>query len=41
MIIQDNFSYFSVKSYVVNPHLNRLIEMVKMRGHNMFLTRTN
>ena len=32
MIILDNFSYFSMKLYVVTPHLNRLIEMVQMRG---------
>ena len=24
MIIRDNFSYFSLKPYVVTPHLNRL-----------------
>ena len=26
--------YFSLKPYVVTPHLNRLIETVQMRGHN-------
>ena len=36
MIIQDNFSYFSLKPYVVTPHLNCLIEMVQKRGHNIF-----
>ena len=41
MILRDNFSYFSLKPYVVTPHLNRLIEMVQMRGHNMFLCRIN
>ena len=29
----DNFSYFPLKSYVVTPHLNRLV--VQMRGHNI------
>ena len=28
----DNFSYFSMKTYVVTPLKNRLIEMVLMRG---------
>ena len=35
MIIKDNFFYFSSKPYVVTPHLNRLIETVQMRGHNV------
>ena len=35
MIIEDNFSYFSLKSYVVTPHLNCLDETVQMRGHNL------
>ena len=35
MIIQDNFSYFSMKTYVVTPHLNRLVKMVEMRGNNI------
>ena len=35
MIILDNFSYFSMKPYVVTPHLSRLVEMVQMRGHNI------
>ena len=39
MIIQDNFSYFSVKPFVVTPLLNRLIETVEMRDHNMLLTK--
>ena len=34
MIIRDNFSYISLKPYVVTPHLNRLDETVQMRGHN-------
>ena len=24
------------KPYVVTPHLNRLVEMVQMRGHNIY-----
>ena len=35
MIIGDNFSYFSMKPYVVTPHLNRLGETVHMMGHNI------
>ena len=35
MIIEDNFSYFSLKLYVVTPHLNRLNETVQMRGHKV------
>ena len=35
MIIEDNFSYFSLKLYVATPHLNRLNEMVQMRIHNI------
>ena len=38
----DNISYFSWKPYVVAPHLNRLVETVQMRGHNIsFLFRIN
>ena len=29
-------SCFSLKPYVVTPHLNRLVETVQMRGHNMY-----
>ena len=41
MIIEDNFSYFSLKPYVVTPHLNHLetvnhLKTVQMRGQNMF-----
>ena len=36
MIIEDNLSYFSLKPYVVTPHLNRLIETIQMRGHNIY-----
>ena len=35
MIIMDNFSEFCIKMYVVTPHLNRLNEKVKVRGHNI------
>ena len=35
-VFDDNFSYFSPKLYVVTPHLNRLIETVQMRGHNIW-----
>ena len=41
MIITDNFCYFSLKPYVVTPHLNRLNKTVQMRGQNMFLCRIN
>ena len=34
-IFDDNFSYFSLKPYVVTPHLNRLFKTVQMRGHNV------
>ena len=40
-VFDDNFSYFSSKPYVVTPHLNRLIETVQIRGHDMFLCRIN
>ena len=35
VIIRDNFCQFYIKTYVVTPHLNRLIETVQMRGHNI------
>ena len=35
MVTKDNFSYFSLKLYVVTHHLNRLDETVQMRGHNI------
>ena len=35
MIIRDNFSYFSLKPYVMTPHLNRLDETVQMRDQNI------
>ena len=36
MIVRDNFCLFCIKIYVVSPHLNRLIETVQMRGHNIW-----
>ena len=35
LIIEGYFSYFLLKPYVVTPHLNRLVETVQMRGHNI------
>ena len=35
VIIRDNVCLFSIKTYVVTPHLNHLIETVQMRGHNI------
>ena len=35
MIIQDNFSYFSMIPYVVTTQMNCLVETVQMRGHNI------
>ena len=35
MIIWDKFSYFSMKLYVVTPHLNRLDETVQVRAHDI------
>ena len=35
MIIEDNFSSFSMKPYAVPPHLNHLTETVQMRGHSI------
>ena len=36
MIIRDNFCQFCTKTSVVTPHLNRLVETVHMRGHNIW-----
>ena len=36
-VFDDNFSYISSKPYVVTPHLNRLIETVQMKCHNICL----
>ena len=33
--IIDLFRYFSVKTYVVGTHLNRLIEVILMNTHNI------
>ena len=35
MIIRDNFSYFSLKPYVVTPHLNCLVKTIQMRDHSI------
>ena len=35
MIIEGLFFHFSLKPYVVTPHLNRLNKTVQMRGHNI------
>ena len=35
MIIEGYFSYFSLKPYVVTPHLIRHNEVVWMRGNNI------
>ena len=32
MVIEDNFSYFSLKLYIMTRHLRRRIQM---RGHNI------
>ena len=32
---KQKFSYFSLKPYVVSPHLNRLVEPVQIRGNNI------
>ena len=36
VIIRDNFCKFCMKTYDVTPHLNRLNEMVQMKGHNIW-----
>ena len=33
--LRDNFSYFSLKPYIVTPHLNPLAETAQMMGHNI------
>ena len=35
MIIRDNFFQFFIKTYVVTPHLNHLVETFHIRGHNI------
>ena len=34
-VLDDNISYFWLKPYLVTSHLNRHIETVQMRGHNI------
>ena len=36
MLIKDKVGFFCIKTYVVNPHLNCLIETVQMRGQNIW-----
>ena len=36
--VKDNFSYFSLKHYVVTPYLNCLDETVQMRGHSIIMS---
>ena len=36
MIIEHNICYFTLKPYVVTPHLNHLNETAQRRGHIMF-----
>ena len=36
VIIRDNFCNLCIKPYVVTTHLNRLNEMVQMRGNNIW-----
>ena len=36
MIIRDNFCQLCMKPYDVTPHLNRLVETVQLRGHNIW-----
>ena len=35
-VFDDNFSHFSSKPYFVTTHLNRLVETIQMRGHNIW-----
>ena len=37
MIIEGYFFLFSLKPYIVTPHLNRPDETVQMRGHTIGL----
>ena len=34
-VLDDNFSYFSSKLYVVTPSLNCLLKTIQMRGQNV------
>ena len=38
MIIRDNFCKFCIKTYVVTPHMKRLVETVQIRGHNIWFS---
>ena len=33
--IRNNYSFSSLKPYVVTPHLNYLVETVQVKGHNI------
>ena len=35
MIILENFSYFSIKTYVVGTHMKHFIEAILMSTHNI------
>ena len=35
MIIEGKLLSFFIETYVVTPHLNRLVKRVQMRGHNI------
>ena len=39
MIVWDNICQFCTKNDVVTPHLNRLVETVQIRGHNIWFQR--
>ena len=41
MIIEGILFLFLIKTIYCDPHLNSLVEVVQMRGHNMFPCRTN
>ena len=36
MIMKARFCKFCIKTYVVTPHLNCVVETVQMRGHNIW-----
>ena len=35
MIIEGELFLFFIETFVVTPHLNRLVKMVQVRGHNI------
>ena len=41
MMSRDNFYLFCIKTYVVTLYLNRLVETIQMRDHNMVSMRNN